>query len=1001
LVSSTILHYRIVKKLGAGGMGEVFLAEDTKLERKVAIKMLSSGSIGDEQAKKRLVREAKAAAILDHENICAVYEVNEEDDCAFIVMQYIEGETLSRRINKRPLDTKDAIDIVSQVAEALAEAHSHGVIHRDIKPQNIILTARGRVKVLDFGLAKHVQREEALDTGAITQSQLTEPGGMVGTPAYMSPEQLRGEQPDPRSDLFSLGIVLYECCTGGSPFPGVNRIDLLASIVQFDPPPPSQFNPAVPAELDAITMKALAKKTDSRYQSATQMLLDLRKLREVFQAASEAPTQKLPPKVERLGVTVQAGLTKALRQRISFIAGLVILALVVVVAMLLAPRFWRTGQHQPLSDAKRWYERGTAALRDGAYYQASKMLERSVELDVKFALAHARLAEAYTEIDSTDNAKDAVIRVSNLGSDQSVLSQEDATYIKAVTATVARDFSEAIKQYQKILERATELEKPSVYVDLGRSYEKNEELEKAMGSYLEATRGDLQSGAAFLRLGILYGRQQNVRSATEHFDKAEKIYRASRNLEGVAEVLYQRGTLLNRMGKLKDARTQLQDALAATQTLETKYQQIRILLQLSNISYNGGDTEQAKQLATDAIGLAQSSGIDALATEGLIDLGNTFLFRSEYDDADRYLKQALDVARRGKARRSEARALLQLGSLNVQRANPDEAILYIKQAQDFFEPGGYNRESFMASILLGRAYREKGDYDVALQIFEEQLRLGEARGDPSQAAVSHQSIGGLFVNYMERFPEALVHIDESCKFNEERGQLSTLGHCLVNRGTALWQLGRYKEAATALEQSLSIADRPEASYKELRAWVHLAYAQMALSQRRFAAAKSKAQQAVTLASTQFKDVAVQATSTLGLAQALSGSPQAGKALCQRAAKLAKDQGDPHALSGALLALAEATLETQDAQGAVTVALEVQERFERSRQQESEWHAWLIAARATRLAGDRPAMRDYASRAQSALSSLEQKWGAEAYNSYLTRPDSQTCRKLINQMLAIN
>jgi serine/threonine protein kinase len=157
LVSSTISHYRIVKKLGAGGMGEVFLAEDMKLARKVAIKLLPTELTGDDQARRRLIREAKAAAILDHANICAVYEVNEEDNCTFIVMQYVEGETLASRIKDHPLTTEEAIDIAAQVAEALAEAHSHGVIHRDIKPQNIILTARRRVKVLDFGLAKIVR----------------------------------------------------------------------------------------------------------------------------------------------------------------------------------------------------------------------------------------------------------------------------------------------------------------------------------------------------------------------------------------------------------------------------------------------------------------------------------------------------------------------------------------------------------------------------------------------------------------------------------------------------------------------------------------------------------------------------------------------------------------------------------------------------------------------------------------------------------------------------
>jgi tetratricopeptide (TPR) repeat protein/tRNA A-37 threonylcarbamoyl transferase component Bud32 len=1000
LPSSTISHYRIVRKLGSGGMGEVFLAEDMKLKRKVALKLLLSKSIGDEGARRRLIREAKAAAILDHENICAVYDVNEEDGCAFIVMQFVEGEILADRINRGPLDTEEAIETVAQVAEALAEAHSHGVIHRDIKPQNIMLTPRGRAKVLDFGLARIVGREAATDTGAITLSQVSEIGGIAGTPGYLSPEQLRGEQADRRSDLFSLGIVLYECCTGRSPFAGVNRIDVFANIVKADPPPPSQLNPAVSAELDAITMKALTKDAGARYQSANEMLADLRGLRDVSPARSQVRTQPLPAQVEAVTESIPARVTSIVRHRPAVSIGLIVLALAAALAFFVLSGFWRDGRRQPLPEALGWYKKGTAALRDGAYYQASKMLEKSVELDDKFALAHARLAEAYTEIDYTDRARDEVLLAEHLVPDDAALSEEDRSYLSAVTATVLRQFPTAIDHYRRISERAADPDKPSVFVDLGRSYEKNEELQKAIESYQEAAKRDAQSAAAFLRLGILQGRQQNLQGATESFDKAADIYRASSNHEGVAEVLYQRGTLLNRMGRLNDARGLLESALATSQALESRYQQIRVLLQLSNISYNGGDTEQAKRLATEAIDLAQANGIEALATEGLIDLGNTFLFRGEYSDAEKYLKQALDFARRGKARRNEARALLQLGSLNVQRANPDEAIPYIEQAQTFYQLGGYKKEASRSFILMGRAYRQKGDYDAALKIFEEQLRLSKELGDPSQVAVSHQSLGGLFGTYLERYPEALAHFDESCRINQELGQKSTLGFCLVNRGTLLWQLGRYPEAASALNQAFSIANSRGAS-KELLAWVHLSYAQMALSRRHFAEAKAKTQNALALAASEFKDVAIQANVTLGLAQALSGAPDAGRAACQRAVDLAREQGDPQLLSGALLALAEAMLEAGDSQGAVTVALEAQGRFERSGQQDSEWRAWLIAADASRLAGKTSAIRDYASRANSLLSDLQQKWGVEAYNGYLTRPDIQTCRTRIHQMLAVN
>jgi serine/threonine protein kinase len=186
-LASQIAHYRIIQKLGAGGMGEVFLAEDTKLERKVAIKTLPAKSIDDMHARRRLFREAKAAATLDHPNICAIYEVNEDGDCLFIARQYVEGRTLGEKLLESTLTTDEVLDIGIQVAEALSEAHSRGVIHRDIKPQNVIVTPRGQVKVLDFGLARMAQQERPSDPEAKTETQLTEEGYIVGTVAYMSP----------------------------------------------------------------------------------------------------------------------------------------------------------------------------------------------------------------------------------------------------------------------------------------------------------------------------------------------------------------------------------------------------------------------------------------------------------------------------------------------------------------------------------------------------------------------------------------------------------------------------------------------------------------------------------------------------------------------------------------------------------------------------------------------------------------------------------------------
>lgn len=286
-VGTTLGRYEIRSQLGAGGMGEVYLAEDTQLGRRVAIKLLPPETISDDHARKRLVREARAAATLDHPNICSVYEVGEADGRSFIAMQYIEGETLDVRIKRKPLELKESFHIASQVADALAEAHTHGIIHRDIKPSNIMITARGQAKVMDFGLAKVIQEAQAVHSEAETEALLSTPGAILGTVPYMSPEQVRGEALDGRSDIFSFGVVLYEILSGRQPFASESAAATASAILTCEPPRLARFMREAPAELERIVMKALAKHRDERYQTAKDLLIDLKRLKQKLDVEAE------------------------------------------------------------------------------------------------------------------------------------------------------------------------------------------------------------------------------------------------------------------------------------------------------------------------------------------------------------------------------------------------------------------------------------------------------------------------------------------------------------------------------------------------------------------------------------------------------------------------------------------------------------------------------------------------------------------------------------------
>jgi serine/threonine protein kinase len=269
LIGSTISHYRIVEKLGEGGMGVVYKAEDTKLERTVALKFLAQHLLNDAEAKERFLREAKAAAALHHSNVCPVHEIDEVDGKTFLAMAFLEGESLEDRIAQGPLSIKDALDLARQVAEGLDAAHEKGIVHRDIKPANIMVDAKGHATIMDFGLARLTEA-----------SRLTKVDTAMGTVAYMSPEQAQGMEVDHRSDVWALGCVLYEMVSGQRPFLGQYDQALLYEIVHEEVAPLTSIRAGVPMELELLTAKCLEKEREDRYGSAQEVSRDLRKLGE-------------------------------------------------------------------------------------------------------------------------------------------------------------------------------------------------------------------------------------------------------------------------------------------------------------------------------------------------------------------------------------------------------------------------------------------------------------------------------------------------------------------------------------------------------------------------------------------------------------------------------------------------------------------------------------------------------------------------------------------------
>ena len=993
MIGQTVSHYRIVEKLGEGGMGVVYLAEDKHLGRRVAIKFLSST---DHHYRARFIREARAVSNLNHPNIATLHDYGEtEDGRPFIVMEYVKGKRLCD-VLESGLTLKRAVEIVSAIAEALAEAHEQGIVHRDVKPSNVIVNDRGQVKVLDFGLVKHLFEEPVsgvdLDADTIYSTQ-TRSDVIVGTPLYLSPEQATGKNIDGRSDLFALGALLYELISGRSAFSGASVLEIGAQIIHVNPPPPSQFNPHIPPELDRITMRLLEKKVDARYQSAGELMTDLKAVLPVLDD-NGVPTTARPhgdantPAANRATSALITFTTSLRRQRFS-LTTIIAAILFTGVVFWIAYKWWPRSYYQPSAAALSWYQRGTDGLRNGAYYQASKALEQAIAIDGNYALAHARLAQAWSEMDYTEKAKDELLAASTLAGNRSRVTSVDALYLDAITATVRRDFAQAVKSYTEIAQMSPD--DSQVYVDLANAYENNDDVDKAIENYEKAIKiSNEQYPTPYLRVGIIYHRRRDTPKAMANFDKAESLYRAASNNEGVNEVLRQRAILFRDKGNYVQAREQLEQSLEAARTLGNDAQQINALIGLSYLLSMQGQTVEAERFAHDAVTFAQDKKLENLATGGLLELGNSFSGRGDYKKAEEYFKQGIEFAQANKGKLQEARGRANLGGLYIQTARVDEGLPLVQQALTYFQQANYTRNVGNCLTQIGRAYRRKGDYNSALRTFNEKLEIAKQISQ-FEVANSYAEIGALLFD-QENFPAALAQYDQALQTYKSVNNQLRIVFSQANRGNILWRLGRYEEAKQTLDEVSTAVKQQPNDFKQLVPTLEMIAAEISLSQRAAAQVSLRAQNAITQAGSNYPDVVIASKLTLGLARALSGKGREGEALCSEAAKSAGDTGETLLVARAWLAQAESALLAGDAQKASTLAIQAQETFARGSQLESQWRAYLIAALANEQLGETAKAVQQRQQAKNILQELEKQWGSDAFKSYTARPDIQIYSK---------
>jgi tetratricopeptide (TPR) repeat protein len=948
--------FRVVRFIATGGMGDVYEVDDLELHEGLALKTIRPEVLGDSRALTRFKHEVQFAKRVSHPNVCRIHDLGTHRgataDMVFLTMQLLQGETLAQRLRRDGrLTVPEALPLVVQMAEALGAAHDAGVIHRDFKTSNVMLTGAKAV-VTDFGLARSAAGEDA---------SLTESGNLIGTPAYMAPEQLIHGELTPATDIYALGLVMYEILTGRKPFRGVTPLDSALKRLTEAPPSPDRLVPGLDPRWGTVILRCLEREPAKRYQRTGDVI---RALTPGTESPTETLTRFLPGFVAKL----------ISKRPLPWIAAAIVLAAVASIGGV-----WFLGRHRPPAAAMRWYDEGTRALRDGTSFTAMKAFERAVQLDGDFTLAHARLAEAATELDYMDKAQSEMLRASPPAYQSFFLSGQEKLRLQAVYLTLVKDFAHAAAAYKDLAAEAGPAERAAALVDLGRAYESAGKIPEALASYSESAQSDRQFAAAFLRRGILEGKQQQTAKATADFDVAEQLYRTEGKSEGITEVLYQRSSLLRRAGKLAESLAPNEKALEIARATGDEYHQIRALLILSFLSYNSGDTEGGQQQAQQAIDLARRAGIDVLATSGLVDIGTALFTKGDSAGAEPYLRNALETAKRFQAVRVEARAELMLGQVLEKEGRTEEAVAVSKRAVDDFQQVGDKSNAARAAIPVSRMLRYQGDYEAAATLFRQQLHVAEEAKDEGGIAYAVQGLGSVLL-LQERYPEALASFDRSAAVSHAVANQNQEGYSLANRADVLWHLGRYREADGSFKDAEALAQRLGGN-KPLLSSVYGSRAEMDLSRQRFQEAEEDTRRMLDF-SGKSSAIDPSAKRRLGLVWVRSGRAREGRALCEESVQLAQETKDATLLKTTELALAEAKLQAGDASGARTLAAGLAQYFALKGQSESELRATGLAAAASQ-GTDRVG---YTEGAKSALEKLRQSLGAEAFTGFASRPD---------------
>ena len=668
MIGTTIQHYRIGERLGAGGMGEVYRGEDTRLGRPVALKFLPPSLKSDPESRARLLNEARAASMLRSPNIAVTYDIGEDAGTDFIVMEYVDGELLSARVAAGPLPAVEVVDVGVQVSDALDEAHARGIIHRDIKSANLMRTARGLVKVLDFGLAKFVT-----DGGGreLTQAQMTMAGMVVGTVSYMAPEQALGRPVDHRADLFSLGVVLYELVTGRLPFDGASPTEIIDHILHEIPAPPSRHMSGVPASLDAIVTRALEKDPDFRYQHARDMKRDLQRV-----------AQELDGVVRRTTARVAAATAAPIHNSVAVMT-------FSNITREPADDWIGTGIAETVSsDLKNIH--GLTIIGRARVYDALRNLSTDAHLKDSLAIdiGH-RLGATWVVVGGFQRIADRVritanfVEVATGEVRRTVKVDGRVDDIFALQDKIVFELSQGLNVVLKGTEIADIERQETASVDAYESYARGmmnlrqatrDSIDRAIAAFEDATRHDPEYARAWAALGGAYGLKANFLSIPDMLNEAVEIERRALAIDPeLADAHMWLGSALLALGRVDEALAELREALRLDPENGQAYQSLARAYWVGR-----GDFAAAIPLFERAMELNPEAGYSYLQLSMLLAW-------------DGQLDRAGDVA---------ARAV---------------------ELQEQFISGNFGLQIVGAHSRLGYVHYLKGEYEDALREYEREL----------------------------------------------------------------------------------------------------------------------------------------------------------------------------------------------------------------------------------------------------------------------------------------